>query len=205
MSRRIALLQERLDRGTPAANRWWYGWYGAYGALAIGQAAVAIAVDDPGTRADMAVGAVTSAVGLLPLGLFPFEPRHAAADLRGAPARTAAERRAKLALGERLLSASADIESFGQSWIAHALGASVSLASGLVLALAYDRVTSGIVNGVGGIAVGELQIFTQPTGAIDDWRSYRRAIGRPAPDAQLEPVRWRIAPYPGGIALVGRL
>jgi len=173
VARRIAWIEARLARGTGAADRWWTGWYVGFTALTVGQGAVAVATTDPGLRADMAVGAVGASLGVAPLGLFPFEPRFAASDLAAEAGGTAGERRRKLAVAERLLAESADAEAFGRSWAVHLLGGGVSLGLGLVLAIAYDRLASGILNFVGGVALTELSIFTQPTDAIDAWREYR--------------------------------
>ena len=43
----------------------------------------------------------------------------------------------------------------------------------LVLGLGYDRWGSGIANGIGSIAVGELMILTQPHGLVRDLKNYR--------------------------------
>ena len=175
VSRRIAWIARRLDRGTAASDRWWYAWYAGFTATTAAQALVATATTDPGLRADMAVGALGTSLGVVPLGLFPFEPRFAAADLSRIPGPTATARLHKLEVAERLLRESAEAEAFGRSWIAHALGVGVSLGLGLVLALSYDRPVSGLLNFAGGVAITELQIFTQPTDAIDALREYRAA------------------------------
>jgi hypothetical protein len=133
-------------------------------------------VSDPGLRADMAVGAVGTSLGVVPLGLFPFEARFAAADLRAVAGSSPGERRRKLDAAERSLERSAEAEAFGRSWVAHVLGIGVSLGLGLVLVVGYDRVASGIVNCAGGVAVTELQILTQPTDAIDALREYRAGL-----------------------------
>ncbi|MDI1442698.1 hypothetical protein [Polyangium sp. 6x1] len=203
--RRIDFLQARLDRGTAAANRWWYGWYGGWTVLTVGQGVIAIAVTDPGLRTDAAVGAVGSSLGLIPLGLAPFPARHAAADLRAVPASTPEERRTKLARGERLLRESAESEVLRRKWFNHVLCGTVSTSVGLVLALGYGRPVTGALSAVAGIALSEAQIFTMPTAAIDDWNEYRNTGGagsvgrarRPAPE-----FSWFVAPFAGG-AVVG--
>ncbi|MDC3955306.1 hypothetical protein [Polyangium jinanense] len=205
VTRRIAFLQTRLDRGTPAANRWWYGWYTGWSALTVGQGVIAVAVTDPGLRADAAVGAVGSSLGLIPLGLAPFPARHAAADLRAMPESTPEERRKKLARGERLLRESAESEVLRRKWFNHVLCGTVSTGVGLVLALGYGRPVTGALSATIGIALSEAQIFTMPTAAIDDWKEYQSGGGtgsvgqprRPAPG-----VSWFVAPLAGG-AVVG--
>lgn len=205
VTRRIAFLQTRLDQGTVAANRWWYGWYTGWSALTVGQGIIAVAVPDRGLRADAAVGAVGSSLGLIPLGLVPFPARHAAADLRAMPEATPEERRKKLARGERLLRESAESEVLRRKWFNHVLCGAVSTSVGLVLALGYGRPVTGAVSATVGIALSEAQIFTMPTAAISDWNEYQSGGGagrlgrtqRPAPG-----VSWFVAPLAGG-AMVG--
>lgn len=198
VTRRLAFIEQHLESGTAAANRWWYGWYAGFSALTVGQFVIALAVDDPKDRAGYAVGAAASSLGVIPLGFLPFTPRLAAANLRAYPATTPAERRRKLAAAERLLHAAADVEIQGRSWITHALGLSVSLASGLVLGLGYHSTRAAVLNSVGGVALTELQIFTQPTAAISAWRAYER--GQIAsPKTATNTPRWMIVPQGMGL------
>jgi hypothetical protein len=192
--RKLAFLEDRLTRGEPAASTWWNAWYITYLAATAGQAAVAGAVRDRDLRADMAVGAVSSALGVVPLGLFDFPARYAGTALRARPARTPAERRAKLALGEKLLRESAEAEAFGRSWLAHLGCVGVSALSGLVLAVAYKRGVSSLITVATNLAVGELQVWTQPTAAVRDWAAYQQGtLGAPASAA---PVRLGVALAP---------
>lgn len=199
---RIRFIEQRLDAGTAAADRWWYAWYSIYGGLAVGQAVVAIAVTDPGTRTDNVVGAVSTSLGIVPLGLSPLEARFAAGRLSAYPESTPAERRAKLRAGEAMLRSVAEEERFGRSWVAHLLGNGVALASGIVLGVGYDRPASGIFNFGAGVALTEVQILTQPTQGIDDWREYRRKD-----TFATKPARRRahlsVAPSLGGVVMAG--
>jgi hypothetical protein len=203
VARRLAFIEARLTRGSVAANRWWDAWFYGWTALTAAQAAVALATTDPGLRTDMAVGAVSSSLGVIPLGLFPFPPRLAAGELRALPEGTNEERRRKLARAERLLRDSADAEAFGRSWMNHALGGAVSVGFGLLLGLGYRRPVSGVINAVGGIALCELEIFTQPTAAIDDLRAYQQWAGRgPVPETRsAAKASWTLIPHAGGLGV----
>jgi hypothetical protein len=199
VTRRLAFIEDRLEAGRPAAERWSYGWFTAYTGAAVVQFGVALGTTDPGLRADMAVGAFTSAIGVLPFAVFPFTPRFASAALAELPATTPAERARKLRRAEVLLEKSADQEAFGKGWMMQVGVLSVNVGIGLGLALGYDRVKSGISTTLIGIAVSEFQIFTEPTQAIDDWATYQRGdlarpVARPA-------VQFHVAPAPGGIGL----
>lgn len=196
---RLAFLDARLEAGTAAADRWWYGWFAGFGALTLGQYGIALAIKDPGFRADMAVGAVTSSLGLLPLGALPFTPRLAAAELRALPEGRPGERRRKLARAEALLRKSAEAVAFRRSWLAHLAGDGVSIASGFVLAGAYHRVRSGILNGIVGVAIVELQIFTLPRAPIADQEAYARGAWGSA--ARPRGPSFGLVPAPGGLGI----
>lgn len=198
--RRLSFIEQRLESGTAAADRWWYGWYAGYTALTTGQFIIALNVTDAKSRADYVVGAVASSLGVIPLGFVSFTPRFAAADLRVYPAKTPEQRRRKLAAAERLLHAASDVELQGRSWITHALGLSVSLATGLVLGLGYHSTRGALLNSLGGVALTELQAFTQPTAAIDAWRAYSLGQIASPPTATNEP-RWSLAPRGLGLGL----
>ena len=207
--RRILFVQQRLDAGTGPANCWWVAWYSAYAGLTVGQAALALGLSDQGLRIDMAVGALTTSLGALTLGAFPLEARFAAARLRALPESTPEQRQRKLGEAEGILRAAAEDEQLGISWVSHVLGNGVALVSGIVLAVAYDRPTSGAINFAAGVLLTEVQILTQPTQAIDDWHQYKRH----GPAVTEEPdqgaahrdrgVRWVIVPQLGGAAIAG--
>lgn len=201
VAERLAFIERRLEAGTPAAKRWSYGWFSAYGALTVGQFGAALVTGDAGGRKDLAVGAVSSSLGTLPFALFPFTPRFAAAELGRYPATTPAEKRRKLAAGERLLKASAAAETAGRSWTAHAGCLGVNIAFGLVLVAGYHRTRSGLNSMLLGTGIGEIQIFTQPTDAIDDWNAYRRGDFS---DPVSSRIRFEILPAPGGLAFGAR-
>jgi hypothetical protein len=202
--RRLAFLEDRLDRGTAAAQRWWYGWYGGWLTLSVVEAVAAAAVTNPDLRKDAAVSAFGASLGVVPFGLFPFPASYAAADLRALPEATPAERRRKLARGEHLLRASAEAEKLGRGWLTHVLSIGVAAGVGVLLGVGYKRPVTGLIDGVGGIGLSELKIFTQPTAAIDDLRAYEQFGGGAAPAAKPAAISWAIAPLGGGLAVAGR-
>jgi len=204
VTRRLTFIEARLERATPSACLWWSAWYYGYVAVAVGQAGVALATTNRGLRIDSAVGAAFSSLGVLGLGVSGFPPLHAAATLRAFPAGTPAERRSKLARGERLLAGAAAAEVGGRSWVAHVAGIGLTLTSSLVLALAYKRVVSSVVTLVSGVGITEAQIFTRPTAAIDDWSAYQRGASGTSTAAggrRGTPVTWTVVAQPGGVGL----
>jgi hypothetical protein len=205
VTRRLAFLEARLREGQVGAKRWWNVWLYGWSALTLAQAGVALGTTDRGLRIDSAVGAIGSSLAVVPFGLFAFPARTAADELDRLPDTTPAERRRKLAMAEQKLDESAEAEALGRSLLNHALGAAVSAGFGLVLALGYERPASGAFNAAGGFALCEVQIWTQPTAAIEDRVAYRRWTRRadaPAPKAPA--IAWSFAPRAGGLAVVGR-
>jgi hypothetical protein len=206
VSRRLAFIEARLSRGAGAANTWWDAWYYGWTALTMGQFVWAIATPDPGTRIDMAVGAASSTLGVIPLGILPFPARTAPRDLARVPASTPEERRRKLVFAEHLLEAAAKDEELRRSWVNHATSIGVSIGVGLVLGVGYRRPVPGLLNAIGGIALSELQIFTQPTAAIADFREYQN-LGAERASLTYEwkppPVGFTFGPHQGGISISG--
>ena len=169
VEQRLTFIEKRLEAATPEANAWSYGWLATFGGLSLAQFGIALGTKDPGFRADMAVGSLSCALGVLPFAIMPFTPRYAAGALATWPARTPDERRKKLARAEALLEKSAKVERAGHGPTPHILGLGVAFGAGLVLDFAYKRIRTGMMNTAVGVVLVEAQIFTQPTTAIDDW------------------------------------
>lgn len=203
VSRRLAFIEARLASGTAASNRWWNAWYYGWMSFSAAQATLALVVKDRGFRIDLAVGAASSSLGVLPLGFFPLPSMRASAKLGLLPEATPENRRRKLDRAEHLLKESADAEALGRSWMNHALGSTVSLGFGLLLAFAYKRPVSGVINTIGGIILTEGQIWTQPTAAIADLRAYRELAGGGAAAPAPSKVSFTIFPLAGGLGVGG--
>ena len=204
VTRRLEFIELRLRRGTAATQRWWYSWFFGFAALSTGQAIVAIATTNPGLRADSAVGAASSGLGVLALGVIPFPALHAARAVYEIPEATPEQRRRKLARAEQILKRSADAESSYRSWYTHVIAGGVSIGIGLGLWLGYDRLASGARNALIGIALNEVRIFSHPAAAIQDWEEYRRQwtpVSEPAP--RKATVQWSLTPYAGGLGVSG--
>jgi len=176
---RLEHIQVVLDAGQSNANLWWEGWLIGYGAMATGMiSAHFIITDDENLRQDMLVGGVTSGLGVLGQLIDPMVPGYAGDDLRVLPDGTAVERKAKLIQAEKLLFKSAQREIDGRSWLTHVIAGVVNLGSGLWTWLYYERpFLDGFISFAVGQAISEVQIFTQPTQAIDDYNEYKRKYG----------------------------
>jgi hypothetical protein len=198
---RLGFLTERLQAGKTGAQAWYWTWTAIYGAATIGQAVGFFIGQDVRTQVNFAVGAATTLLGLLLLFITDFPAEYAARELSRMPTDTPAQRRAKLKRAEELMEGAATSEADGRAWYIHLGGAAVSLAGGLILWLAYGFLVDGIINAAVGIAITEVQIWTQPTRAIKDWADYQAQFGG-AVTGNKPTVR--IVPTMGGMAVVGR-
>ncbi len=193
----MAFIEQRLESGTAAADRWWYGWYAGYSALTVGQFVIALNVTDSKARADYAVGAAASSLGVIPLAFVSFTPRFAAADLRVYPAATPSSGAAS-SPPPSACSTPRPTSSPGPL-LDHACPRPQRLAGdGAGARLGYHSPRGAMVNSLGGVVLTELQAFTQPTAAIDAWRAYE--LGQIAsPTTATNKPRWMIVPQGMGL------
>ncbi|NRA32251.1 MAG: hypothetical protein HRU17_02820 [Polyangiaceae bacterium] len=196
-----------LEADEQPGNAWWYGWAGFYAGMLITQSVGSHYIGDKvpgdyfeydGFRANLAVGALGSSLGLLSVVLIPFPATSAASELREAPGRTPAERLKRLHFARRLLERTARSERFAKSIWVHIASTLVPVGLGAILYLKYDRFGSGLFTFVGGSAIGQVRIATVPTSAMREVEARRRGSAM-----TLTPPRfaWAIAPHPGGAAL----
>lgn len=179
---RIHSLQRSLDDRTGSARLWWYGWAGFYAGATIVSLTAALTSGNRTLQITSGVSAAESFVGLSGMLILPFAAKDAAAELRDMPEATPEERSKKLLAAEELLQKSAEDEAAGRSWVQHMLGVLVNAAGALVLWQGYGskiRQAGGepweqaLLSFVAGTAVSELQIWTEPTGAMAAYKDYR--------------------------------
>jgi hypothetical protein len=208
---RIDYIQRVLDEGDFRATLWWWSWMGIYGASTGASFYSAVTTSNGGTKVVQNVYGVQSALGMAGILASRFAAIYGAGELRAMPAGTADERAAKLAKAEGLLGSAAEDEEFGRSWISHALSAVVNGGGALVIWKGYDdRLRrngkdpdkEALTCFALGMVVSEIQIFTQPTRAIDDWSSYKSRYRRTARnEAPEERPRVLFAALPGQVML----
>ena len=196
-----------LEADEQPGKAWWYGWGGVYGGMLISQSVGSHYVGEKvpgdyfeyeGFRANLAVGALGSSLGLLSVVLIPFPATSAAGELRDAPGRTPAERLKRLRLARRLLDRTASSERFATSIWVHIASTLVPAGLGAILYLKYDRLGSGLFTFVGGSAIGQVRIGTVPTTALREVEARGRGLAMALTPPQFV---WSIAPHPGGAAL----
>ena len=200
---RIQVIQSMLDEGKRNANLWWYGWLAAYGAAAATQGVILIVSDKLATRQDMALGVITDLLGMGGQIISPMVPGYAPGRLENIPGGTPEENTVKLREAEKLLEECAKREKEGRSWKIHVLDGAVNLGCGFVMWFGFKRTfLEGLENVALNTAVCEVQIFTQPTRAIKDYKTYCRQYKTDQTLSLNEPrVAWSFTMMPGGLGI----
>ncbi len=205
---RLTYIDSTLREGQFTANLWYWGWVGGYSSLAAAQLTLYFAKPDvmADTRAhgkqDMMAGFITTALGIGGLAIDPMVPGYALSRFRDMPGGTAEERLEKMKQAEYWLKRSSQREIDGRHWINHALNFAVNFTAGMVIWLAFDRPHLDFWLTFGpGFVVGEAQIFTQPTRAIDDWERYQRKYMMASVPKRDYSVNWYMSAFPGGFVV----
>ena len=204
---RLSFIRARLAHDARKARHWSLGFGTSYALLTAGSLVAAPLLRDRASVPDLYVNA---GAGIIGFGLIAVSPLRVLDDQVALEATIAAgttDRCQLLALAESYLMRDAKNEAFGRSWLIHSGNLLVGVGALLVLGLGYDRWGSGIGNGLGSIAVGELMIFTQPVGLVRDLRSYRAGDLR-GPQPRRRRTAWLVTPnistHIRGLSLIGR-
>jgi len=150
-----------LESEATRARVWRYTWSGVNAGLMVGSF-VAVPLVERESRPDWIVSGVGSGITLLATWFFPLRVEDAAEELADLPP---AERARRL---PALLRESALDERERVTWPWHVANLGLSAAGGAVIAFGFDHYLSGALTAVGAAALGELQLFTQPTGLAED-------------------------------------
>jgi hypothetical protein len=152
-------------------------WTGAWGvALGVGSVAnlVPLAWVPADQRVDWYTGAATTAIGVVPLIIAPLDVVADSRELRARlGTRAPGDTCALLADAETRLVRDAKNQADGQRWWLHVGNVVLNAGVGLFLIVGFHHWAAGIWNAASGAVIGEVIIFTQPTGAIDSLRRYR--------------------------------
>lgn len=196
-------IKKLLNQDKKNAQIWWYGWIAGYSAATVAQGIIFFSCDNKSTRQDMALGAATTALGAAGQLLMPLVPKNLSLQDYQFPGNTSSKLTEELIYSEELLKEIAAREKEGRSWKMHALTGAVNLSTGLITWLGFKRsVWEGVEIFALNTAVTELQIWTQPTRAIKDYKNYcnkyRTVSGSKASIPEKE---WIVLVYPGGIKI----
>ena len=172
-SRRADFLLARARSAAEEARTWTAIFAVSYFSIAATQTAVVSVIPDGGERSGLAVGAISAMIGVASLHVLPLSILVDIEDVESLAGRARAGDCEALARMEHLLDAGAGSESFGTSWLVHVGNVLFNVGVGLVLGLGYDQwISAGISTGIG-IAVGEVQILTQPMPLVRSMAAYR--------------------------------
>ncbi|MGB8294178.1 MAG: hypothetical protein WCG85_01995 [Polyangia bacterium] len=178
---RLHFIHERLHVDARHARIWSYSWGTIYSALATGQFVAAPLVSHaPGL--DLYVGGGAALIGVIPVVFTPLKVMGDEKRLDELEAENPqADPCATLAQAEKLLTRDAANEARGQSLLFH--GGNVVFNAGLffLIGAGFGHWTSATITLLTGLATGEVMIFTQPVGAVEALRDYRRGdFGSPS-------------------------
>ncbi len=191
---RLDLLHRTLDQQASYATLWTWGWAGVGTAIAWANFILADRASSLDDREDhLIVGAFTLLIPIsklvMRLRVATDAPRLDALVLAGGEQTCLV-----LARAEQFMARDAADEDFDSGILAHLAGVVASGALFAILA-SMEHWTNAIFNGVGGVALSEVMILTQPTGASRVWDHYRKAD---LPRVTLSPLD---APRAAGVSL----
>ncbi len=180
---RLAYVREELRFAARRTRIWHWSWVAGYSGLTSYQLIYAGVETDDNKRNIQLVGAAGSFVGVLALLIM---PRKVLSDQRWLErrltlARPDEDRCAQLADAERLLARDAADQVSGQGPLQHVGTFVINIGLGLTMGLAFHDWTQAGITLLAGIAIGELQIATQPLHAAQAFERYR--------SGELKPVR----------------
>lgn len=186
---RLAFVREVLRDQARRTRTWMWSW--GLGGIALSAGNFGFAALAPAgsqTRADSIVGGITSLV--IPTAIL-IKPLSAPRDHEALESLLAqpADLCTQLAHAESALQHSAANEAEGVGLIPHAIALGGNAAIGLVLGLGYHHWQGMVLNGVGGMIISEIQIFTQPTGALRALAHYRQGTLAPVV------LSWGVTPF----------
>jgi hypothetical protein len=177
-----------LQREAQRARTWRYGWTAINGGLTLG-AFAAVPLVSREDRPDFVVSGIGSAITTICTWIWPLRVEGAAAELEA----MMPTERARQAEGLRRESARDERERIRWPW--HVANLGLAAAGGAVIAFGYEHYLSGALTAAAGGALGEVQLFTQPTALIDAKTGGLRLVPRLALTPKLgpTPTSWGLA------------
>lgn len=199
---RMDFVLSSMQHGEEAAVTWTATFALSYLAITAGQLLWRVLTPDEAEKINLWVGAVSSMIGVASFFALPLSVIADRSEVE-AEARHRGDC-AALARAEALFVRSAEGEDFGVSWLTHLGSVAFNLAIGLYLGIVHGEWVGGAISAGTGIAVGELQILTQPTDLPDALRRYQAAeLDAPPPSRPVVSVAPSIGPTGAGLELRG--
>jgi hypothetical protein len=182
---RLRFLEPRLESHARYARRWLWAWTGIHAGGLVYGSTMAGVEDGRGERADQAVDAVKSAIGLAHDWIRPPSVRQGVAALRAIDTGSAGGCEERLAGAEGMLRRAVQDAHAERGVWAHLWNLTLNLAGALVVAEGFHE-GSGWSSGALGLVLGEVAIWSYPWQAERTLDEYSRLF----PSADLGP-RWR--------------
>jgi hypothetical protein len=175
---RLRFLEGRLARHARYASRWWNAWNVVYGGGIAVSGTLAGVEDGRGERADHAVGAAKSAIGLTRSLVAPPVVRDAPALLRAIDPSAPDGCARRLARAEELLERAAEqARRERRAWLPHLSNLALNLVGAVIVAEGFDE-GSGWGSGALGLVVGEIRLWSYPWQAGETRRDYEARFPR---------------------------
>jgi hypothetical protein len=169
---RLRFLEGAFEREVAAEDLWSWAWGSTYVAAGAAQGITAAVIRDHGARIDLTVGAVSAGIGALTLYGLPLQvtlPLNDVLRRRGD-----ADRCRLLADAEATLVAVADRQRLSSGFLPHVGNVLFNAGLALVLGWGFGRWKSAAISAGVGVAVGEINVLTQPhrlPGVLDRYRA----------------------------------
>lgn len=191
IDKRYNHIQKAFEKEQEDAYWWQHGWEAAYAGSSIFQAAKAFTADNGNDEIRFGVGAAKSLVALSVIYSNPLPALSLDVDTFET-ARTKSEKIKRLAQAERHLHDRAQSAENIHSWKRHGSAILFNLSTSAIIAV-FGNEKDAIASAVGGILASELNIWTQPNSALQDWENYQKH--------NASKVSWLLLPTASGIAL----
>jgi hypothetical protein len=171
---RLDFLRERMHRGAKYASIWDAGWSVAYAGVSTYQA-IALPLANHHDRIDRSFGLGGSLLGLAVIQIMPMkiigDDRRLERDIAASPP---SDRCVRLAEAEHLLERDAASEAFSHGPLVHIGNFILNTGMALALGAGFHHWDAAATQGLSGIAIGEVQTFTQPSYEQKTLALYRR-------------------------------
>lgn len=196
ISQRLTFLKRRLDEAQLHGQIWYYGWFAVNSGGLIASTGLALTTHSHDDRVSNSVEAGKAAIGVADLLLRPLPARLGADPIRTMPGSP----RERSQAAEALLQANAARAELNRTLWPHLGNAIINLIGGGIVLAFGDWEDAAFTTGLD-FVIGEIEILTEPSRAIDDLAAYRSRYGElPRPTGS----SWHLSPSLHGVTVTFR-
>jgi hypothetical protein len=172
---RLHWLDQHLASGAARARIWAWTWRAAYSGVVIVETSLAATTNNDSDRVADIVGASSAFIGVAANVILPLKIMGDQSWWAKHYARSRGDDVCSLVnTAELLFIRGAESEAFGVGPLVHVGNFLINIAGGLIIGYVDNgRWAPFLYTSIVGIAVGEIQVATQPTDAVEDLRLYR--------------------------------